>query len=311
MTIPKEGVFLDGGMAKANNPVELAYYEVKQMHGGREPDVVISIGTGSKSEDTGSISEETARRSSIPVISYLGQTRKAANTFKRAVLNSNAQHEGFLRLLNGRQNRPMYHRFDLRKDAPVSIGDIKLNEWKAYADGETTLSRIDSAVEKYIGQNAVQQSLQECAQRLVTIRRQRQETERWERFACSFQYRCKTMPTCEAKNHIFTSRFELRQHLSRVHGMVWQVRCLRHDGSEAHPYSCYWDQCGEENTTVFDNVGDFELHLEQRHSVVRPQVMTQEQIERRLDEGREVGMILSPSPTMQRTRTFRYAPPND
>lgn len=300
MVIPKEGEFLDGGVAKANNPVELAYYEVKQMHGGQEPEVVISVGTGSKSENT------KREIKSTPVLGHLGQTREAINAFKRGVLSSHDQHMAFLRLMRGRQNRPMYHRFDLHTDAPVSIGDIKLDEFKTYSDGDTTLTKIDYAVDQYVNQPRIQQNLEECAERLVDIRRHRQETERWERFACSFQYQCKEVPVCEAKDHIFTSRLELRQHLNRVHGMVWQVRCLRHDGSEAHPYSCYWDQCGEENTTAFDTVEDFETHLQQRHGIAHPRVMTPVEIEGRLDQGRMVGMVLSPNPTTQRTRTFRY-----
>jgi hypothetical protein len=198
----------------------------------------------------------------------------------------------------------MYRRFDLDADAPVSIADIKLDEWKNYPEGENTLTKIDHAVEQYVNQQKVQTSLRECAERLVEIRRERQATERWERFAMNFQYQCKEKPACEAKDDVFGSRLELRQHLIRKHGMVWQVPCRRNDGSVAHPFSCYWDQCGEETTTVFDHEQDFLEHLRNSHSMPNPQLKTRREIEARLDEGREIGTNVAPNPKHQRTKTF-------
>ena len=291
--------FKDGGLKQANNPVRLAYNEVKQMHWRHEPRLIISIGTGIKPAR-----EEIDEDHLFENIREVWRDNKV---FKRAILNSETQHEDFHNYLGvvnkdlADEDKVKYFRFNVPAGVPpeFNITDIKLGEWKG-KEGVETIHKMTDAVREYVGTQ--EERLENCAKELVRIRRQRQRTERWERFALHLVYCCpETGGHCGGR--LFDSRLKLRQHAVRTHGFVWQVPCVRSDGTTAHDWACYWEQC-ENQVSVFDTEDDLKKHLQEKHKMPTPAVVPRRQFEEWLDRGRHV---LQPSPSRQQTGLSIYS----
>ena len=160
--------FLDGGLV-CNNPSLEAYNEVCSMHyqpsehkdnlSASPVSLFLSIGSGlktSKKQTTGLLKEY---RSTM----YLLRS-KATDTEDREFL---------MRRL------ALHHRFPyLRFNVDKGVGELKLDEWKRPKKGHDshdseTLRHIRIATRKYLDREDIQRDLEDCAQRLISLRRLR------------------------------------------------------------------------------------------------------------------------------------------
>jgi hypothetical protein len=109
------------------------------------------------------------------------------------------------------------YRFNVPNDteSPV-LGSIPLDEWLPTASGEDTLNKIRQATEGYLRTPAVAEKLDQFADILVSARRNRAKTERWEKFATNVQYHCYNGNRC-GKIPTNMTRSELRSHMCEVH----------------------------------------------------------------------------------------------
>jgi hypothetical protein len=285
----------DGAMAECNNPVMVAYHEVKQMV-PLEPSVIISIGTGTKkpqpkSEDNGQQGPSKLswyRKKADQYIARLGNSEKAHNDYTEKI-DDRAQvaQPGTL---------PEYFRFNV----PSDFGRVSLGDWMG-EEGLSTKNAIQQPTEAYV--DLQEDNIKKCAQMLVDIRRRRAATARWESFASDARlyYQCplrsNTNRGCEGLR--FDSRLELRQHAIERHGFVWRIRCghfprghlATQTGDEVRAHShiewtCLWDGC-EKEVSTFDEKSDFETHLGRAHGHDSLQVQQSEQhFEDWLDSGR-------------------------
>jgi len=123
--------------------------------------------------------------------------------------------------------------------------------------------------------STVTKRLQECAQELVRVRRERAETERWERFATHTIYQCPE-EGCELE---FSSRDKLRLHASERHEIVPRVVMVNQS-------ICLIDQCME-NPQYHDSDAAFKEHLQGTpHFMQDPDLKSPAGFEGWLDSGR-------------------------
>jgi hypothetical protein len=284
-------LYEDGAMAECNNPVILAYNEVKQMV-PLEPSVIISIGTGTKTPRTDSEGNDQQAPSK------LSWYRKKVNQYITRLGNSDKAHNDYLDKMRDRNAavNPDYFRFNVQ----TNFGKVSLGDWIG-DEGSSTKQAIRQPTENYIDE--MEGDIRQCAQKLVDIRRRRAATARWEAFASDqrLYYQCPMRGDanrgCEGLR--FDSRLELRQHAIERHGFVWRIRCghFPHghlatqtgDGIRAHSHiewTCLWDGC-EKEVSTFDEKSDFEAHLRSAHGYENIEVQSSEQdFEKWLDKGR-------------------------
>jgi hypothetical protein len=284
----------DGAMAECNNPVMVAYHEVKQMV-PLEPSVIISIGTGTKK------SRPKSEGNAQQAPSKLSWYRKKADKYIARLGNSDKAHNDYLRMMRDRDTptKPDYFRFNVQSN----FDGVSLGDWKG-DDGSSTKHAIQQPTDDYIEEEEVGVQIKRCAQLLVDIRRRRAATARWESFASDerLYYQCPMRGDanrgCEGLR--FDSRLELRQHAIERHGFVWRVRCghfprghlATQTGNEMRArshiaWTCLWDGC-EKEVSAFDEKSDFEIHLGRAHGHENLQVQESEQhFERWLDDGRK------------------------
>jgi hypothetical protein len=295
----------DGAMAECNNPIIVAYNEVKQMV-PLEPSVIISIGTGTRKRR----SESEDNDQQAP--SKLSWYRKKADQYIARLGNSDKAHNDYLDKMRDRNAaaKPDYFRFNVQSD----FGGVSLGDWIG-DHGSSTKQAIQQPTDNYIEE--MDGDIRRCAQKLVEIRRRRSATARWESFASDARlyYQCPMRNTnrgCEGLR--FDSRLELRQHAIERHGFVWRIRCGHFprghlatqtgDDMRAHSHiawTCLWDGC-EKEVSAFDEKSDFESHLRRTHGHDNLQVQESEQhFERWLDTGREFDAEARP----QRRHTTR------
>jgi hypothetical protein len=284
-------LYEDGAMAECNNPVILAYNEVKQMV-PLEPSVIISIGTGTKIPRT----ESEGNDQQAP--SKLSWYRKKANQYIARLGNSDKAHNDYLDKMRDRNAaaNPDYFRFNVQSN----FGGVSLGDWIG-DNGSSTKYAIQQPTENYI--DRIEGDIKQCAQKLVDIRRRRAATARWEAFASDqrLYYQCPmrgdTNRDCEGLR--FDSRLELRHHAIERHGFVWRIRCghfprghlATQTGDEIRAHShiewtCLWDGC-EKEVSTFDEKSDFETHLRSAHGYENIEVQGSERdFEKWLDDGR-------------------------
>lgn len=305
----------DGAMAGANNPVKRAYEEVKHMHWKHEPAVIISIGTGIRAQRKHESSPRKSR-AWLPAQKNIQDFFDAGKTFRDRLLETEETHKAFHQTIRN-ANRSTFPKRDdedknpqdimyMRLNVPAEYGlqEVKLGEWSGTKEkpGSATKTKINEAVEKYLRDDRTQQQLQECAKKLVLIRRERQMTQRWEQFALNIVYCCRERK-CQHHNFKFESRLKLRDHAFRTHGFVWKIPCEDGSGRTVHPYTCVWAHCEETKVTVFENETEFTDHLRTIHGLEDPQIKTREQLERWLDMGRE---LKPPRLSRWQTDNFRF-----
>lgn len=205
--------FKDGGFG-CNNPSEEAYHDVLRNHGGLSKNIgpFVSIGTGLKQLRLFSDKKGNFRDVWANVMAAL----------KRPTLTTLA-HNSMSYLANfDRKPRFHYYRFD----GGEALGKIAMDEWKTYKTkrsshekkqpGAKTLEDIQRAVETYLQGKDVQETLNDCAEKLVERRRLRTvDPSRWERYATTSYYLCKE-GTCDRAR--FNTSLDFRNHSESSHG---------------------------------------------------------------------------------------------
>lgn len=177
-------VFSDGGFNRVNNPTEEAYKDIKELHGDQvRIGVMVSVGTAKAVEER-----------------FGGSLFGIA---KKAVALATDVEKVAQDMLLKAQQPPTFDYFRLNEKQNGC--KVKLDEWKPRGlrqilskkcPGQDTLKAIDDCFERWYPRH--QQMLQECATRLVDIRRKRVlNRSRWERYATGAHYYCDEK-NCEA-----------------------------------------------------------------------------------------------------------------
>ncbi|KAL2350813.1 hypothetical protein BJ546DRAFT_379536 [Cryomyces antarcticus] len=168
--------FRDGDMV-ANNPSSVALTEVLQMHEQR-PKLLISIGCGlSELGD-----EEDTTRSEGGFVNRWTDTAIAASK----ILTQTEKTQEEVHKSCAFMPAVMYHRFNVGN----GLGDIPLDQWKPANSGEKTKSTIEESTFNFLADPETHSHLLRCAVELVSVRRARAATVRWETFARDFIYCC-------------------------------------------------------------------------------------------------------------------------
>jgi len=290
-----ENTFIDGGVG-CNNPSERIYTEIRAVH-GKAPDLIVSIGTGTRIED----SEPSERIDDAPQATnteynegqrYFDNARSLFSTARKLahiVAESKETHEKFKSDCHsarrtGREHlearkHPMYFRFNV----PGIASAVELDQWNAsrgsdLPNGEETLQYLKKETRAYIEGDDVAKELQHCAKELVRVRRKRAETERWERFATHTVYQCPLRHRCGSSP--FYSREKLRMHASERHDIVPLVKI-------DNDFVCLIDHCME-TPQLHHHDNDFIKHLkdEDHHGMKDPTPKSTSQLEDWLDDGR-------------------------
>lgn len=290
---------IDGGLG-CNNPAKVAFQDVAQIHGMQPPILVLSIGTGAPSEaQTPEHEHKTG--------TAFGHLKDMLSAFKSSIelaTDSEAVHEdlkSLIRLTRSDPRTPTLHYF--RFNVP-NILQIDIDHWEP-RDGRTTKDELKKATQEYLDRDDIQKELVKCAIELITLRRARSATERWEQFATETVYNC-TYKHLSSEDICgdgmpFDSRAKLRQHAFEIHGYVWRVTLNQGNlpslqetnGSGNQPsrlpddhYLCIWDECGQVKPVVFFNENEFLEHLRVEHGIAEPVIKTRHDLENWLDQGR-------------------------
>jgi hypothetical protein len=182
--------FVDGGLA-ANNPTWLVLNELGQMHGSSQDiDVFLSIGAGQPSHSWQASTGNVLTR----VISPL-----KGNVAKHSVVDT-----AYIK----------YERFDVENIWTFRSKKKEEKLWRS----DTSLDDIRIATIQYLDQPKIMDSLRETAKKLVTRRRLRAETARWESFVFGVRYLCQD-PHCKTPKFVYRNRDDLIAHMQRKHNL--------------------------------------------------------------------------------------------
>jgi hypothetical protein len=289
-----EMTFIDGGVG-CNNPSERIYSEIRAVH-GKGPDLILSIGTGIRKEDS-EPSQGTDDAPDTPTTNsngkhkYFDNARSLFSTARKLahIVADSEETHGKLQSdchsssIKG-DGYPMYFRFNV----PGIASDVELDQWVAskgvkFPNGEETLQYLDRETRTYLERDDVAKRLQECAIELVRVRRERAKTERWERFATHTVYQCPLKLQCGSSR--FSSREKLRMHASERHEIVPLVTI----GNQP---ICLIDHCMETPQLHGDDK-EFIKHLKDPdHDMKDATPMSTSQLEDWLDRGRQTGNMI-------------------
>lgn len=198
-----DDIYLDGGMGH-NNPSDIAYYEVINMH-KHYPNIYISIGTGDKAEtlvvrrkDQLGELRRHSRKQFIKKYLEIGNAAKKILTDTETVAARVKLITSRLGTDHVRFNVPN----DIRKGtAATCLGQVPLDEWlptkpkkqkvgETLQPGQITIQKIENMTREYLNYTRVQEQLEDYAKKLVLIRRRRAKTDRWEKYATNVCYDC-------------------------------------------------------------------------------------------------------------------------
>jgi hypothetical protein len=264
-----ERTFRDGAIG-ANNPAEVAFGEVLQMH-RYSPKMLISIGTGLKS---GNITKKNTSKLAKPE-GWRNLAKLMTNLITQSELTENKVQTACER----EEPDVDYYRWNV-----PGAGDVHLDEWEPPTDGSLTKAKLREFAEVYLSSVDVHLSLVKAARKLVSMRRKRAATERWESFAQRNVYFCPE-PSCHhlRATQTFLSREKLRNHGIHQHCYIINVK-VKNRADLRH--ACLFDKCSHGEIHVFNEQAEFEKHLIEYHGVRKPEFMSPRKLEAWLDLGR-------------------------
>ncbi|KAH9845677.1 FabD/lysophospholipase-like protein [Teratosphaeria destructans] len=283
--------YRDGGIG-ANNPAPLAFADVSQVHDDRPPRIVLSIGTGEPEPRQIEAKEKGLKLTFKKPFGYFLDWVKIVDVLAHLATDAEEKHRKLAEDI-GRRNalyqdeseKIQYYRFNV-----PGIADIKLDNWQPRKGGAETKKAIQDATNAYLQHRDTQKKLIKCATQLVQLRRQRAESERWERYAKHVVYFC---PEKECPALSFKTRDALRQHAIDRHGYILKVSldydgkiaCCRDAAREA--FACTWQHDGQQTVKIFTTEDEYLEHLEVVHRMgPRPVIMDVRAVEAWLDRGR-------------------------
>ncbi|KAF2766447.1 FabD/lysophospholipase-like protein [Teratosphaeria nubilosa] len=283
--------YRDGGIG-ANNPAPLAFTDVSQIHDDRPPRIVLSIGTGEPEPRHVEAKEKGLRLTFNKPFGYFLDWVKIVDALANLATDAEEKHRKLAEDIRWRnascQNESekiQYYRFNV-----PGIADIKLDNWQPRKGGAETKKAIRDATDAYLQHRDTQRKLIKCATQLVGLRRQRAESERWERYAKHVVYFC---PEKECPALSFKTRDALRQHAIDRHGYILKVS-LDYDGKNPHcrnaakeAFACTWQHEGQQAVRIFTTEAEYLEHLKVVHRMnPTPVIMDVRAVEAWLDRGR-------------------------
>lgn len=95
------------------------------------------------------------------------------------------------------------------------LTSLDQNNWNSNLKGEQSIQKIQDVVEKYC--DDYKDYIRACAEALVSLRRRRAKTSRWEEFEFGYKYQCKYSSCAKEKIPLFDHRADFVDHLRRIH----------------------------------------------------------------------------------------------
>ena len=190
--------FVDGGLG-ANNPSEEAWGSVRQLNQDRldTVQVLLSVGTGHR------IGSKRCPDT------FYNKMRSLFDTAKDFVTDTFRVHESVMKQMRSNGH---YCRLTAR-----GIEKIKLDTCEGKG-GEETFALMRKETDAYLKTADVKTEIQECARKLVAIRRARSgswDLDRWERYCYGVEYAC-SLGDCNYSEKRF-KRQKLHQHMNESH----------------------------------------------------------------------------------------------
>ena len=195
--------FTDGGFGPANNPTRTGKQEIEDLHGHNSVGIVVSVGTARKLPKD---AKKATFFSTIP---------DSAREFADTATDPETIHNEMQREHNKYDEFPYY-----RLNDPGGL-QTELDEWepkrKMYNKrdgGAKTIADIEGAFARWAAEPDNIENLRKCAGALVTRRRERMSTSKWERYAAGSHFECR-IRGCDPGD--FFDRHEFTNHLSKHH----------------------------------------------------------------------------------------------
>ncbi|XTI87613.1 FabD/lysophospholipase-like protein [Cenococcum geophilum] len=190
----KSTKFRDGSRWTMNPSLE-AYREIHSMHFDVKTPIhyLLSVGCGVKTKRS-RLTKAFSARNSFPI-----RTNWEDNVVEE-MMRDKSSHSEF-----------EYCRLAGPEFLPTSLDQ---NDWNSNLKGEQSFQKIQDAVDKYC--EDYKDDIRGCAEALVSLRRRRAKTSRWEEFAFGYKYQCKHS-SCAGKIPLFDHRADFVDHLRRIH----------------------------------------------------------------------------------------------
>ena len=284
----------------ANNPSVIAVEEVELLH-EQYPQLLLSIGSGAPDlqDDMHELQQtiDRQRRRSVAPGSSLEwvqsdnfnktkiqrrRRRTEARPFNDMARDLTVRSEKTHQYLLSTYSRKFpIHRFNV-----PGLKDEPLDEWQPRKDGSRTKAFLEQETKTYMQKPEVHTQLLRVAWDLVTIRRRRAETERWEQFATDFIYTCpeKACPS-NALSRIYATRADLRTHGIEQHSIELIADSQAGPGKPAELF-CGHEPCCTRRDEVFSSLAEVGAHLKREHGVAWARLMRRHELEHWLDQGR-------------------------
>ena len=196
--------YTDGGFSSANNPSWEGLEEITERWGKNSVGTVLSVGTARHDPQHPNKYWRMPGR----VREWTDEMTDPTPVHKR-VLDESKKGPGF-----------PYFRFNAEGKYALKV---QMDDWKprsfghkAQDVGSKTKEYIEGQFERWVGQQEVQEQLQQCARQLVEDRRAMSQLPEWERFATCAAYPCR-VAGCE-RDDVFESKEDFCRHLRAEHG---------------------------------------------------------------------------------------------
>ncbi|KAJ8125377.1 hypothetical protein O1611_g8262 [Lasiodiplodia mahajangana] len=182
--------FEDAGFGPTNNPCRELGKEIKHHHGPIAP-ILVSIGT--------------ARPPPRDERNHLMQV------IRRAFATA-GDPEPIHTLMQTSTEEDCYFRFNDEQGIAIEMDD-----WRPKKTGERTLDDMQNKFHRWAGKREVKRELARCARILVTLRRTRMTTRRWERFALVRYFECRVLGCPKDRDNKWLDRQDFKNHLEQDH----------------------------------------------------------------------------------------------
>ncbi|KAK8055780.1 hypothetical protein PG993_001007 [Apiospora rasikravindrae] len=188
---------IDAGFGIENNPCDKILHEMRTMQFKSRP-ILVSIGTARP----GHPGEE-------------GNRRTLFSTVKRAFRTLGDPEKWHTHLLDrAGQGEFMYFRFNAQGRL-----NMEMHEWIPKKSGHKTIEKMKAAFSDWVVTEGAQNSLRDCAEQLVKVRRARSRRDeiKWARYALGRYYVCEDNG-CYCQNVKFPDRSKFEGHLAHHTG---------------------------------------------------------------------------------------------
>ncbi len=197
--------FCDAGLSWTNPTGEVCRELSERWGRGLPPCLMLSIGSGYDSK-----LRKPPKRHSNPWNYHNIRMQKTTYRVNAALFAISEEVHAYMEDLLECQSNMEYVRLNANLDLYT---DASVHSWREEVD--VLQEKIASQTKAYLQQDHVRDSLKQCAETLVDLRRQRSRTTSWEAFAFGIRYRCKE-EGCPQKSELFDWA-QLAGHLRKAH----------------------------------------------------------------------------------------------